>query len=318
VDWRSVVTLYNYAPIPPPSSKTTIAGWNRGFNLVILAGRAPKYFVKCRPANDATLKRETVIRTSLAGNRPHGVSVAPVRGASSARIAIQVSPFLKGPHFGRVVETQSPAAYIATLRSVLEGAAELSRLAVRDCALVRSPTSTINLPESAAEILANVATLASLSADEQAALAGVVAEAGTVPARPQHGDFWWQNLIMDGGQLWAIDFDSYGDIQVPLFDDLTLALTTIGVRAGGTVQGLDRIISADDEAREWRRLVVDRALADGLSESQLDGLLTYYLAKMAATVHRRGGAAFSAHHVDAVRWIAKRLEAGQRGLLRVG
>jgi hypothetical protein len=313
--WRDLVTIYNYAPIPAPPIKVDISGWNRGFNLVVLRKKRPEYFVKCRPHTDDVLDRETAIRSSLAGDRPGGLSVAPVRVARSERIAVQVSPFLRGATYGRIVATQSTEEYVSTLRTVLRGAADLAKIAERDCDLVRSPMRRVDLPMVASDVLADVASLAELDAAQQSALASVVLEAGEVPAIPQHGDFWWQNLIMVDDHLWAIDFDSYGDVRVPLFDDLTLMVTTMAVRAGGNVEGLAQLTSREPEARACHQLLAERAAADGVGTEKLDGMLVYYLANMAATVHRRGGHAFSGPHVAAVRYAAKRLAAGERGLL---
>jgi hypothetical protein len=107
-----------------------------------------------------------------------------------------------------------------------------------------------------------------------------------------------------------IDFDSYGDVQVALYDDLTLILTTIGLRAGGHVAGLDRLASSHEDGRACRALLSDRASTEGLCASQLDGLLVNYLVTMAATVHRRGGVGFAAPHIAAARRAAERLAAG--------
>jgi hypothetical protein len=317
LDWREIVTLYNYAPIPAPPLQVDISGWMRGFNLVVLRKGRPETFVKCRPASDAVLDRESAIRIALAGDRPGKLSISPVRQARSARIAVQVSPFLRGPTYGQIVATQKSEQYVQTLASVLQSAAELAAVAQRDCELLKQPTPTVSVPALANDALAEVASLASLDAAQQAALAEVVLEAGEVPSIPQHGDFWWQNLIMVDEQLYAIDFDSYGDIRVPLFDDLTLMVTTMAVRAGGTVEGLTRLTSAEPEARGCHRILAERARVDGVALSKLDGLLVYYLANMAATVHRRGGLAFSGPHIAAARYAAERLARGERGLLSV-
>jgi hypothetical protein len=314
--WRDLVTIYNYAPIPAAPRLGNGAGWHRGFNLVVLRKKRPEYFVKCRPHTDDVLDRETMIRSALAGDRPGGVSVAPVRTARSERIAVQVSPFLRGPTYGGVVAKQSTEEYTATLRTVLRGAADMAKLATRECELVRRPTTEVYLPTVANDVLADVAALASLDTAQQNALAAVVHDVGEVPSIPQHGDFWWQNLIVVDDHLWAIDFDSYGEVRVPLFDDLTLMATPMAVRAGGTVEGLTQLTSTSPEARACHRILAERAESDGVDPAKLDGLLVYYLANMAATVHRRGGHAFSGHHVAAVRHAAERLAAGERGLLR--
>lgn len=314
LDWRNVVVVYGYAPIPPPKHFAASPGWNRGLNLVILSKGTPTYFAKCRPAGDVVLERETMIRSCLAGERPSGVSVAPVTLASSDRLAVQVSPFLRGPHYGRMVRRQRTPQYLDTLRMVLRGASEMSDLALRDCPPMRRPSHQINLAAAAQDNLSAAAQLAELTPDQHRSLSDVVCGANDVPSRPQHGDFWWQNLVIVDGQFWAIDFDSYGELQVPLFDDITLVLTTLGVRAQGAVQGLARLSSDEPEAHACRQLLASRAVAEGLQPSQLDALVVYYLVTMAATVHRRGGLGFSAPHIAAVKHAAEHL-ASKRGAL---
>jgi hypothetical protein len=315
IDWRDTVVLFNYAPVPPPAANAEEANWNRGFNLALLRRGKPTFFCKCRPPGDPVLERETAVRSCLAGHRPDGVSVAPVRAAASSRIAIQVSPFLLGPHYGRIARGQTTSQYLRTLGTALHGAAQLADLALRECAVVSVPSDPIVLSEVAAESLTDAAGLAALDDAQKAALTRAVIEAGAVPARPQHGDFWWQNLLMVDGHLWAIDFDSYGEVLVPLYDDLTLALTTIRLRTSGAVDGFVRLLSSDDDARACRALLTRRALDEGLHPTQLDGVLVYYVTHLASTVNRRGGPVFSAPHVAAVRHAAERLAAGQRGLL---
>jgi hypothetical protein len=312
VTWRDLVVQYNYAPLPRPPVRAHHTDWNRGFTLAILIDGTPKYFAKCRPPDDPVLQWETTIRSCLAGDRRGGVSVAPIVTAASDRMVVQVSPFLLGPHYGQIVTGQSSADYIATLRSVLVGAAELATIAVRECDRLRDSTGSIALRTEAAAAVADVSKLAKLNEYESAALVSAVADAGDVPSRPQHGDFWFQNLIMVDGHLWAIDFDSYGDLRVPMFDDMTLLLTTIGLRAGGAVEGLERLISADAEAHACRDLLRERAAAEGLSPGQLNGLLVFYLATIASTVHRRGGIGFADPHLAAVRHAAQRLASGIR------
>jgi hypothetical protein len=315
--WKDVIVLYNYAPIPVRRSRVGAEGWNRGFSLAVLAANGePAYFCKFRPAGDAVLERETLIRTCLAGDRRGGLSVSPVKSVASARIAVQVSPFLRGPNYGTIAPGQSTVDFIDTLRTVLVGAGELARIALRDCpTMVRTSAATIHLATAAADSIANVTTLAALARAQSDALTAVVVDAGDVPSRPQHGDFWWQNLLMVDGHLWAIDFDSYGEVCVPLYDDLTLMVTTLGVRPGAPDDVLARLTASNDSARACRSLLAERARSEGLSISQLDGLFVYYLAHLASTVHRRGGTGFATPYVKAILHTAEQLETGKRGLL---
>ena len=319
--WRDVVVRQSYAPVPQLVAATATEPWSRGFNLVVLSRGVPAYFCKCRPGGDALLERETRFRTLLAGAGGVGLSVPPARAASSSRIAVQVGPFLRGDHYGRIVTGQSSSAYVKTLREILEGATELWKLAQRTCAGVRSPSASIVLIEAARESLADVAILGALEPELLAALTTALRDAGEVPPFPQHGDFWWQNVLLAEGQFWAIDFDSLGDVQVPLYDDLTMMCTTLRLRPGAGDTGFERLLAEGLEARACRELLAEDASAAGLAPSQLDGVLVYHLAHMASSVKRRGGTMrgpmHAAEHVAAVRRAAELLASGQRGLLSV-
>ena len=317
LEWDDVVTVYNYAPVPV-ASRASVTGYNRGFNLAVLAGAVPTHFVKCRPAHDPTLIRESRIRTVLSQKQPSGIAVGSVNVASSSRLSIQASAFLRGPHYGDVIQRMPGDEYVNSLGGVLEGIFDVASAALRDLPEFTHHPASLNLTEVADEPLALVSDLASLSDSERSALARAVAHAGAVPPRPQHGDFWWQNLILADGTLWVIDFDSYGQISVPLFDDVTMLLTTMGVRTGSVTKALQHLESSHPEAVSCRALLDRCARTQGVASHQLNGLLVYYLAHMAATVHRRGGRGFSAPHVAAVRFAAERLAADEGSLLRQG
>jgi hypothetical protein len=166
-----------------------------------------------------------------------------------------------------------------------------------------------------ADNVASAARIAGLDSAQRSALEAAVRSAGDVPARPQHGDLWWRNLVMDDGLLWALDFDTYGEVRVPLYDALTLICSTLDLRAGGKGDGVERLLSESDEARGCRAILREQAGADGIHPSQLDGLLVNYLVQVAIDVQRRGGHTFSAPYKATLRRIAERLASGEHGLL---
>lgn len=310
--WQDIVIRQNYGTISPSGSSSDLGSLGRYFNLTVLARGFPAFVAKVRPAGHNQLARSTAIRCCLAGERQHGLSVSPAGIASSDRMTVQVSRFLRGPTVGRGVLRLSRGRYLQLLRTVLEGNAELSQMAMRECDLLKNPSAMFSLAQLASNSLNDAGVLAALNADEQSVLAGSVLEAGDLPSRPQHGDFWWANMIVVDGRVWVIDFDSYGEILVPLFDDMTFMLGTLGLRAGSLAAGIERLGSPDPESRACRALLVERARAESLTGSQVEGVAVYYLAYMASELHRRGGAVYSAPHVAALRYAARRLAAGER------
>jgi hypothetical protein len=311
-DWKDIVIRQNYAMVPTPSGAGDLAAMNVGFNLNVLSHGSPIYFAKCRDAGDPELQRSTAIRNCLAGERDDGLSVSPAGIASSGRMTVQVSRFIPGSNLGEVVLGLTIPEYLGMLRTVLFGNAALSRLVMSEPGLLEARPATLSLSAIASRVVDDAAQLAALDHGEHSALTAALLAAGDVPSRPQHGDLWWANLLASGGRIWLLDFDSYGEIRVPLFDDLTFMLGTLGVRGGSLADAVEWLGSEEAEARDCRALLLERAEADGLTVQQIDGVIVYYLAHMAFDVHRRAGAVYGAPHVAAFRFAAQRLASGRR------
>jgi len=299
-DWRDVIVVQNYAPIPmahdPRAGRW--AGKN-GFNLVVLSNGTPAWYCKCRTAGDAVLERETAIRSRLAGTRPGALSVPPARIASSHRIAVQAGPFVDATNFGRVLAGLSTTGFADLLRRTARGAADLASLALRDAADLLHPPATVNL-----------------RADAPEPLTAVLAAAGELPARPQHGDLWWRNLLVAHGELWALDFERYGTLWVPLFDDIHLVWTSLSLRDATAACTLERIRSSGPDARACRALLLERAAAEQLTAAQLDGVLVFYLLTMAADLRTvAGDDRFAAPYLADLGHAATLLAAGKTNLL---
>jgi hypothetical protein len=319
-DWRDVIVVQNYAPIPMAHDPRggAWAGKN-GFNLVVLSAGTPAWYCKCRTAGDAVLERETAIRSRLAGTRPGGLSVPPARLASSHRITVQAGPFVRATNFGRAIPELSTTAFADLLCATANGAAALATIALDNAADLLNPPPHVDLPSAAAEVLGTIffsaSPLAALAAAEP--LAAALAAAGELPPRPQHGDLWWRNLLVENGAIWALDFERYGTLWVPLFDDLHLVWTSLPLR-GPTTNSctLERIRSSDNDARACRALIHERATAEHLTSAQLDGVLVFYLLKMAADLRTvAGDDRFAAPWLADLTHAATLLAAGERGLL---
>lgn len=310
--WEDVVIRQNYSTAPTPPSSSADSALNLGFNISVLSHGSPAFFAKCRDAGEPELARSTAIRNRLAGERPEGLSVSPAGIASSERMTVQVSRFLRGPNLREIVLDQSSAEYLELLRLVLRGNANLSRLAMSSPGLLDRFPARLSLAAVASTVVDDAARVAALNTAEREALTAAVVTAGDLPARAQHGDLWWANLLMIDGSVWVLDFDIYGEIRVPLFDDLTFMLGTLGLRAGSLAGGVEFFSSDQADARDCQALLRERAVADGVEARQTDGVIAYYLARMAFDVHRRSGDVYGAPHADALRFAARRLAAGAR------
>ncbi len=310
--WQDIVIRQNYAMVPAPLGGADLASMNLGFNLNVLSDGSPAFVAKCRDAGEPELARSTAIRNFLAGDRPDGLSVSPAGIASSKRMTIQVSRFLPGSNLGDVVLRQSSTEFLSLLRTVLCGNATLSRIAMSKPDLLQARPGTFSLATIASFVVDGAARLAALNATEHAALRAAVLATGDMPTRPQHGDFWPPNLLMTEGRIWVLDFDSYGEVCVPLLDDITFMLGTLGWRAKSLAIGVEHFSSEHPEARACQALLLERAEADGLTAAQIEGVIVYYLSHMAFEVHRRSGAVYGAPHIAALRFAAQRLASGRR------
>jgi len=317
VGWQDVIVVQNYAPVPPPAGFSAVESWNRGFNLVVLDRGAPKHFCKCRPAGNAAMEREVKARMCLQHGGTGGLSVPPARNATGDRIMVQASPFVRGSHYGRVAPKQSADDYLETVRRMMSGLGELADIAQSSGFACTEDSQSIALAEASKESLEHVAGVMRLEGELLEALSHALEEAGRVPARPQHGDFWWRNLLLADRRIWAIDFEHYGLIQVPLYDDLTLLAATAGLRSGHGHDGLEALAGPGVELLGCREALTSRAFSEGLGSSQLDGAVAYYAVHMSSSVHRRAGPTYAAPHLANVRYIAERLAAGDRHLLFV-
>ena len=309
VDWQDVIV--SLAPSPTGDAYTDDDDWHGGFNLVVLDDGIPAYYCKFRPAGDPGLARETRVRQHLRRGTPGGLSVPDVRTASSQAIDVQVTPFIRGSHYGRIVPKQSSDEFLQTVGSVLAGAGRLSDVA-EETGLVGDPgPAPIRLAESAAEHLEYITPLMDLSSESHDALVEALAAAGEVPCRPQHGDLWWRNLLVDEDRVWVIDLEDYGALQVPLYDDFTLLTSTIALRSDGTTGDMESLFDDTAESRGCRELVTARAVAEGLNRRQLEGVLAYHVVHRASVVHRRAGVPYADPHLANVRFVADSLASGR-------
>jgi hypothetical protein len=309
VNWRDVVV--SLAPSPSGDAYTDDDEWDGGFNVVVLDGGAPQYYCKFRPAGDPGLERETRVRVSLRGGMTAPLSIPDVRTATSDTISVQVSPFIRGSHYGRIAPTQSLDEYLQTVGSVLTGAGRLSDVAQQTGIAGSVGGASTNLADSAAEHVAYLAPLLELSSESMQALSEALTTVSDVPSRPQHGDLWWRNLLVDGDRLWVIDLEDYGTVQLPLYDAFTLLSSTIALRVPGASCDMECLFGDSPESQACRGLLTAQADLEGLSRRQLDGVLAYYVTHRASVVHRRSGQPYADPHIANVRFVADSLAEGR-------
>lgn len=316
VGWHDIIVVQSFRSSAVGAASALQSNFG-GFNFVIVNRRKPEFFVKCRAAGNAALARETKVQSCLARSRPGNFLVPSVRAAESHRLVLQVSPFVQGSHYGRIVSKQSTEDYLATLRSILFGVADLSSFAQDNCPEIAIGESPLELHSSAEESLEYVARHAPLDDPLTQALSTTLSRTGPVPGRPQHGDLWYQNVLVTERSLWGIDWEHYASVRCPLYDDVALTRSTFQLRSRYRNGGIQGLLGPDPEAVACRRLLMARAESEGIDTGKIDGILAYSLLRWAATVNRRAGPSHGRRHLADVQYVARQFAEGRRGLLAV-
>ena len=291
IRWSEALILQNYGAIPPAVGKHGFYVWNRGFNLLLLGRRGePRYFCKCRPAADQNLGRETAVLRAL--NRdPELSGVAPrTRGARSEELQLQVSEFVPGRPYAFSVPRLGESQWAASMRDILTVARRVSTRAAALLPDFLAGPGPVVLHEVAAPCLTELAS-AGLGEDQLRALDAAIRRAGTLPRLLQHGDLWPANILWHQGSWRLLDFESFGRVQVPLYDVHHFVRTCASLRGPrpGTKGGwLDCLVSRDREATLCRETIRHEAREFGLTAAQTLGVLLYYLVDMAAQFRLRG------------------------------
>ena len=115
---------------------------------------------------------------------------------------------------------------------------------------------------------------------------GRLIEAAPLPMRPQHGDFWPRNILKVGGDWKVLDFESCGEVVLPLYDVFHM------IRGCGEAvrTGKRSWIELWEDAGSGAQALVSEVhhAACGLDIQAIEAALAAYLIKFAARLHRRG------------------------------
>src|SRR5439155_45094 len=112
-----------------------------------------------------------------------------------------------------------------------------------------------------------------------------------LPRLLQHGDLWPANILWHQGSWRLLDFESFGRVQVPLYDVHHFVRTCGSLRrprSEATGGWLDRLASRDREAALCRETIRREAGELGLNAAQALGVLLYYLVDITAQFRLRG------------------------------
>jgi hypothetical protein len=314
--WTRAAIVNSIGRIPPSLAVPGDFLWNRGFNMYLLDPRGlPRYFCKCRPAADGILRRASVIREALWKDLALRAIIPYSRSGADERVQVQVSDYVAGETYGRLAARSDPAAWEASLRSLVTIAGLFSTRAPAILPELMPDTQPLVLVDAAAPHRASLAR-AGVSRHDLDALFGALASAGTVPRVLQHGDLSARNVIGAGDSWWVVDFETFGLVQVPLYDTFQLLRTSYEQRRARSSRGgatwLDEMTRGGARAAVCRRVVSWASARHGLEAEQTIGALLFYLVHTAAHLYERRlpGALMSGSLAD-VRQASRALREGE-------
>ena len=110
--------------------------------------------------------------------------------------------------------------------------------------------------------------------------------AAELQAWPQHGDFWPRNVLEAAGGWRVLDFETCGEVVMPLYDVFHMIRGCGEAASGGKGNWIELWAAAGAAARPLSETV--QRLSRGLDATAIEAALVAYLVEFAARLHRRG------------------------------
>jgi hypothetical protein len=294
-DWSRIVVLQNSAGVPTSRQLTDTYIGGRGFNFMILGsdGR-PSHFCKCRPLANARLRHELAVLTTLGADRRTRENVPRTWGVKSEGLQLLISDYIHGTSFDRTVVNLTTARWVESMMQILDVESRVAQTVAH--VLPGRIEGRVSLREAALPSLNYLASTGLLDADAIAVMDQALRLGGRVESQPQHGDLWPQNIVESQGSWRLLDFESFGEVVVPLYDAWHLLRKCSDLRRDSARKGhaipevwIDRLVGRGDEsAASWHTISV-AARQHGLGATQIVAGLVFYLTHIATEFHKRGG-----------------------------
>jgi hypothetical protein len=215
---------------------------------------------------------------------------------------MSISTYVPGRLLDSMMPGLPPAELGVALREILEAAETVStHYAIVEPAVFRGQT---HIELAAEPEWAFGALPPSLLAPGQVSVVRqALASAGRVRRVLQHGDLWPRNILRHEGSWKLLDFDSFGRIQVPLYDAFHLVRHCWALRQR-TRRGVGEWVRASAKlpnhrpswieslcspgaAQVYQRTLGWARQRHGLSDAEAVGTLAFYLIDMAARMYHR-------------------------------
>ena len=288
--WRDVLIVRNLGAIEAGSSRDSLYASSRGFNMLLLDHRGrPMRYCKCRHSDHARLRHENSILTTLGKDPELRQIIPPTRAGQVADLQVQVSVFVPGASYQSMLPSLRPRQWKRSMQDIAGVAYHLSRRARTLIPTYSRSPSDISLALAAADSLSHLASC-HIPPSHIAALLECLESTPALPRIPQHGDLWAGNVIWFRGSWWILDFEMFGDAQVPMYDVYHLVRTSLRLRdwRNAHISWPDRMAVSGAASRCARETLRSAMRHFTLTPQQAIGALIFYSIHIAATFHASG------------------------------
>lgn len=284
--WSDLILLKNRGPLRSAHALHGDRLSTRGCNALLLGpdGR-PGHYLKVRSATNKGFKREIAAHTQLRNDAEVGHMVPSAKTFLHGPMRVLASDFLQGQSLDAILRREGKGGgWSRPVGDVLEASRPLwqalSRLSGAGDGL--NGSATLQLAEE------DLATLrqAGLSRQTSEVLVERMSR-GRLPSVPQHGDFWPRNLLRVGESWRILDFESCGEVDLPLFDLFHLIRGSWGLvgelKPGAWIEHWADVDGRADSLGAFAGRYLSR-----MEMSQIESALVGYLVSLTTRLIRRG------------------------------
>ena len=288
--WHDFIMLRNMGGVAPSRDEDRDYAATRGFNVLVLDKRGrPWRYCKCRHASHQGLRSENSLLQILGNDSRLTDTIPRTRGAQKAELQVQVGVFVPGVQYRSVISRLSLAAWKVSAHGILASASVVSDRARAIVPRFQRSAPLVSPFSAASSALGHLASW-DVRPEIVEALEAALRRTPPFPSSPQHGDLWAPNVLRYANSWWILDFEMFGNVQVPMYDVYHFIRTGMRLREPGRarVPWIDRM-AADDAAVRCSRSII-RGMADHyhLSPEQAVGAAVFYLVHLAATFRASG------------------------------
>jgi hypothetical protein len=291
--WDQTLIFKNVGGIPAVGRPRGDFPWNRGFDLFCLDARGrPTHFCKCRERENELARVETELLEKICAEPDLAGLVPATRGLTEGGLQVQVSAYLEHQPYSEVLTRWPEADWLESMQAILEGAHRISARAdgLRPGLAAGGPTFALDV--AAAESLDYLKAQRLLTPEVCGQLTALFGACGRMRRWPQHGDLWHGNVLVVEGAYRIVDFETYGRVQVPLFDAFHLLRTTRDLRppsgqGSPWLTWKDRLSKDAGFRRAVNAIIPSLGREQGLTGAQAVAVFFFYVMDIAAWFHQR-------------------------------